>query len=99
MSFAEPTIHINWTRYSCNEIAVIECPTCKGFTEALARFQEWYGWTETCLCCGDRWTDGEMHERPFKPRWRKENIERAQRAITELGLRYPPPSHCHSEEK
>ena len=84
------TLHINWTNYSRNEVSVGECPTCKGFAHFLDRFQEWYGWSSTCLCCGERWGDGEMCERPFKPRWRKENIESAVRQTYALGLVYPP---------
>lgn len=40
----------------------------------------WYGATITCLGCGDMWTDGQMHPRPFKPRWRSENIAAARAA-------------------
>ncbi len=52
-------------------------------------FQEWYGWDSTCLCCGDRWQDGEMCERPFRPRWRPERILRARKMIQERGLIFP----------
>lgn len=56
-----------------------QCPTC-GSAQRMAGFlQLWYGQTLTCLGCGDRWTDGEMHPRPFKPRWRAENKTAAQR--------------------
>ena len=37
----------------------------------------WYGWTLTCLGCGDRWLDGERLERPFMRGWRQEAIRRA----------------------
>jgi hypothetical protein len=83
-------LHINWTRYSEVLIGVHACPTCKGFAEMLDRFQEWYGWYSTCLCCGEQWQDSEMCERPFRPRWRRDNIENAQREIEKRGLRFPP---------
>lgn len=59
-------------RLTCN------CPVC-GSDQRMAGFlQLWYGQTITCLGCGDMWTDGEMHPRPFKPRWRAENTAKAQ---------------------
>lgn len=39
----------------------------------------WYGPTLTCLGCGDAWTDGELHERPFQRGWRANSIAKAQR--------------------
>lgn len=54
------------------------CPTCKSEQRMAGFLQLWYGQTLACLSCGDMWTDGEMHPRPFKPRWRAENIARAQ---------------------
>lgn len=41
--------------------------------------QPWYGSMFTCLRCGERWVDGEMLERPFAPRWRKDNIKCAEK--------------------
>lgn len=49
------------------------CPTCGSEQRMAGHLQLWYGQTITCLGCGDMWTDGEMHPRPFKPRWRAEN--------------------------
>lgn len=46
--------------------------------------QDWYGWTITCLGCGDSWADGEMLPRPFKPRWRTESIAEARQRYKEL---------------
>lgn len=60
-----------------------KCPTCNKKRKMFGFFQEWYGWHITCLGCGDQWQDGEMLERPFMPRWRKENIESARRAMCE----------------
>ena len=58
---------------------VIECFNCKVRRRCLARFQDWYGWTITCLTCGDSWQDGEMIERPFQRGWRKEAVARAKK--------------------
>ena len=73
------SIHINWTNYSDVRKKRRICPSCKLRRMFVACYQEWYGWTNTCLGCGDRWTDGEMHERPFAPRWRKDNIASAKK--------------------
>ena len=56
-----------------------DCPTCGSRQRFAAYDAAWYGPTWTCLGCGDRFGDGERLPRPFKPRWRKENIAVAQR--------------------
>ncbi len=71
------TIHISWTRFTITKMPVVYCWTCEKRRRALLQFQEWYGWTGTCLTCGEMWQDGEMLERPFRPRWRKDNIAAA----------------------
>lgn len=53
------------------------CPTCKKKRWFVGWFYEWYGWDHTCLSCGDRWSDGEMCERPFMRGWRKKSIDSA----------------------
>jgi hypothetical protein len=78
-------LHINWTRYSETKCAVIDCPTCARPRRMLAEFQDGYGWTVTCAGCGDMWTDGEMHGRPFAPGWRRERIKRARAKLAEIG--------------
>jgi hypothetical protein len=55
------------------------CPTCQWRTTHLEEWREWYGWLLTCLACGDMWADGERLPRPFAPRWREQNIERAKK--------------------
>ena len=77
--------HINWTRYSEVRCVVHNCPTCGRPRRMLSQFQEWYGATVTCAGCGDRWTDGEMHERPFAPGWRKQGREYARRELAKIG--------------
>jgi len=79
-------VHINWTRYSETFCQLNHCPTCERDRRMLGQFQEWYGTTWTCAGCGDRWTDGEMHERPFQPRWRRKNIEYARKVLSEIGV-------------
>jgi hypothetical protein len=79
-------IHINRARYSETKCAIVDCPTCQRPRRMLAQFQEWYGWTLTCAGCGDVWSDGEMHERPFEPGWRRKSIEHARAALAGIGI-------------
>lgn len=60
------------------------CPTCEEFTDFLAYWQEWYGWTKICLACGERWQSGERLERPFERGWRKESIQGAMKLLNRL---------------
>ena len=55
------------------------CPVELRRRRFAAFSDDWYGATWTCLGCGDRWTDGEMHERPFRPGWRMANVAEAKR--------------------
>lgn len=83
-----PIIHICRPIVDKKEIIVRECPTCKSDQEFLAQHQEWYGWSHTCLNCGDRWNDGEREARPFCRGWRKISIERAKEQATKAGLKF-----------
>lgn len=58
---------------------MIHCPICKQLRRMAVVEALWYGATVTCCGCGDSWTDGEMHERPFKRGWRNEAIAKAKR--------------------
>lgn len=78
-------VHICFATVDAARPHFSHCPTCKGRRKFWAWFQHWYGWTVTCLRCGDRWQDGEMLERPFKPRWRQENIDHARKMMAEVG--------------
>lgn len=58
---------------------VRHCPICKRRRRMIALDAVWYGPTVTCCGCGDSWTDGELHPRPFKRGWRAEAIAKAKR--------------------
>ena len=68
------------------------CPTCKADRNFAGRTALWYGITVSCTSCGDSWTDGELHERPFRRAWRTQAIADAQgstSAIPWIGLFSP----------
>jgi hypothetical protein len=55
-----------------------ECRTRK--TLFVRSHTEWYGVTETCLRCGERYDMDEGRlERPFMPRWREDSKARARK--------------------
>lgn len=62
-----------------------KCPTCDRVTRFSDYAYVWYSTTWTCVRCGDSWTDGERHERPFKRGWRLEATARAQQVWVEAG--------------
>lgn len=65
---------------------ILDCPTCKRRRRMAGRDGgPYYGPTLTCLGCGDAWTCGEMHERPFRRAWRAKEIAAAKRAWDEAG--------------
>lgn len=43
----------------------------------------YYGPTYICCHCGDRWSDGELLERPFARGWREPTIQRAKKRWAE----------------
>lgn len=49
---------------------ITHCPTEQKRRRFSGRSAVWYGTTWTCCGCGDSWTDGERHERPFARGWR-----------------------------
>lgn len=53
------------------------CPDCGRKSFFLAFFEDWYGWSTTCLCCGREWQNGEWMPLPFSRFARKNNIESA----------------------
>ena len=72
--------------YDIQEIDRQDCPTCKSKQPFLCQHEDWYGWTTTCLNCGDTWMDGELRERPFMKGWRKLAIKKVQDKAISLGL-------------
>lgn len=65
---------------------ILHCPTCKQRRRMAGHDGgPWYGPTLTCLGCGDTWTCGEMHDRPFQRGWRAKSIAAAKRAWARAG--------------
>lgn len=83
----EPTIIICFADISRREIDEQDCPTCKSKQDFYCTFEEWYGWTVTCLNCGDQWMDGERLARPFARGWRKDNIEYVKEQIERYSVK------------
>lgn len=53
------------------------CPCCNKRSVFVAWHVEWHGWDETCLRCGDSWSDGQLRQRPFERGWRKKSVASA----------------------
>lgn len=81
------TVHIKFTKFTKRKVAEQDCPTCKSKQEFLCEFENWYGWTTTCLNCGDRWQDGELCPRPFFRGWRKQSVRHALEKVKKYGLK------------
>jgi hypothetical protein len=56
---------------------VMFCPTEQRRRRHSGRDAAWYGTTWTCCGCGDSWTEGERHPRPFQRGWRTKAITAA----------------------
>lgn len=69
-----------------------DCPTCGSSQRFAGRDAVWYGTTWTCCGCGDSWTDGERHPRPFERGWRKKAIAAAERTW-EAAAAFDPAGH------
>lgn len=88
-------IHICYSRKDMEEVWVMRCPSCKRRkAKFYGWFQEWYGWHNTCLECGEQFADGKWLERPWCPGWREENILKSFLAIddmkSKLSITHPP---------
>jgi hypothetical protein len=68
------------------------CPTCDKRRRFSGTDALWYGPIWTCLGCGDRWSDGERLERPFKRGWR-EASRRDARKVWDTAVRLSGPEH------
>jgi hypothetical protein len=93
----EPVIHICWRNISKRKVEKQHCPTCESEQEFYCEFEEWYGWTVTCLNCGDRWMDGELCPRPFARAWRKESVEYARNQATQHGVHWTAAEPTHPQ--
>jgi hypothetical protein len=69
----------------------LHCVMCQVTTEAVLRFEAWYGVTHYCCRCGDAWTDGELHERPFARGWRDRAV-RKHRKLWDQATHGPGPT-------
>jgi len=65
--------------YGVLERRIRDCPTENAPRRMVGSFAAYYGWTITCLGCGDRWQDGERGERPFARGWRQRSIAHAEK--------------------
>ena len=54
-----------------------KCPTCERRVYFVGFFTPWYGWSKTCLRCGEQWEDGERMDRPLMRGWREKSKVRA----------------------
>ncbi|WP_328344903.1 hypothetical protein [Micromonospora sp. NBC_00421] len=69
------------------------CPTEQKRRRFAGRDAAWYGTTWTCCGCGDSWTDGERHERPFRRGWRSAAVAAARRVWDEAAA-FDPADHA-----
>ena len=67
------------------------CPMCECTTEMVVRYELWHAPTVWCCRCGDSWSGGELHERPFRRGWRDEAVRRA-RQLWDLATYGEPPT-------
>ena len=92
----EYAVHINYGGGTYYRLEFGRCYGACGITDAPMCVGEagspWYSPTVYCTLCGDAWGDGEMMERPFRPRWRQERIAEALRNVDSIpaGCNCPP---------
>jgi hypothetical protein len=73
------TVLFSWTLNHDRRIAWMVCPDCKRRAPFVQCFQEWYGWSSTCLRCGRHWEDGEWCPLPFMRGAREASKDAARR--------------------
>ena len=76
-------LHINTPASFPRQLHRRWCHTCSSRTRFAVREYGWYAPTVTCCACGDSWTQGERHQRPFRRGWRKDAIAKAEQTWTE----------------
>jgi hypothetical protein len=82
------SLHISFSYVDAERRGCRFCPTEGQVRRMYGWFQDWYGWTVTCLGCGEQWGDGEQLERPFRPRWRRDNIAEATKRWNAMTVRF-----------
>jgi hypothetical protein len=75
-------------RFLRKEVRYCPMDMCK--TEMAVRYEAYYGVTAMCCKCGDAWTDGELHERPFARGWRKQAVKEHRRVWDRASHGKPP---------
>ena len=85
------SIHICQPKVDFFKLSVRRCPTCRKRRRMLVEHFAWYGFTVTCLTCGDEWQDGERCMRPCERGWRPKAVARAKARLKELReMRFDP---------
>lgn len=84
-------VHVNVARPDRAAIARIQCDCTERDSHSyhprfLCEHYPWYGFTFTCLRCGEVWHDDERAPRPLLRGWRQRNINRARRRMRLLYL-------------
>lgn len=77
-----PVLHVN-APASFPGRRHLNCVTCRTVTRFAVREYGWYAPLLTCCNCGDSWSDGWRHQRPFRRDWRKNAIARAEQTWAE----------------
>ena len=72
-------IHINYTKTDDRQIVRKHCPDCGKRSYFACFFQNWYGWSSTCMRCGRRFEDGEWMPLAFMPKSREVNKSEARK--------------------
>ncbi|KKK58840.1 hypothetical protein LCGC14_3040370 [marine sediment metagenome] len=70
-------IHVHAPPCVKHKLERMPCPTCEKPKWFVCFLYEWYGWSVTCLACGEHWNDGERQERPFMRGWREKSKQSA----------------------
>lgn len=68
-------IHIHSPQATDRHMRREDCPWCKRRTFFLGFYTPWYGFTWTCLKCGDSHDGEEWSPRPFERAWRKRAVD------------------------
>lgn len=60
-----------------NHRTITYCPVCECRRRMLVEDGAWWGFTITCLTCGDRWGEDGRMPRPFARGWRERSVAKA----------------------